>query len=267
MLHEVTDGVWVHQSALLENNAVIVQGPSGVLLVDPGLTNDELSELAEDLRELGQPVVAGFATHPDWDHVLWHPALGEVPRYGAARCAADMSELLAQADWKDQLADAVPPEIADQIPLDLFGRITGLPEGATRVPWDGPELQVIEHQGHAFGHAALLIPDRGVLIAGDMLSDVLVPMPDLGGSATALEDYLAGLELLERADASIVIPGHGSVGTGADVQARIDLDTAYIEALRDGLEFSDPRVEAPKPGWEWVSDMYAGQVSQVTQTE
>ena len=264
MLNKITDGVWVHQSALLENNAVIVQGATGVLLVDPGLTNDELTELAS---ELDQPVVAGFATHPDWDHVLWHPSLGDAPRYGTARCAAEMSSLLAQSDWKDRLAGAVPPEIADEIPLELFGQITALPAGATRIPWDGPEARIIEHQGHAFGHAALLLVESGILIAGDMLSDVLVPMPDVHGSATALEDYLAGLELLERTDASVVIPGHGSVGTGVNVQARIDLDRAYIEGLRDGLEFSDPRVEAPKAGWEWVSDMYTGQVHALTQEE
>jgi hypothetical protein len=26
-------------------------------------------------------VVAGFSTHPHWDHLLWHPRLGDVPRY------------------------------------------------------------------------------------------------------------------------------------------------------------------------------------------
>jgi hypothetical protein len=35
-------------------------------------------------------VVAGFATHPDWDHVLWDAALGDAPRFGTARCAAVM---------------------------------------------------------------------------------------------------------------------------------------------------------------------------------
>jgi hypothetical protein len=33
-------------------------------------------------------VVAGFVTHPDWDHVLWDAALGDAPRFGTARCAA-----------------------------------------------------------------------------------------------------------------------------------------------------------------------------------
>jgi len=33
-------------------------------------------------------VVAGFATHRDWDHVLWDAALRDAPRFGIARCAA-----------------------------------------------------------------------------------------------------------------------------------------------------------------------------------
>ncbi|MFC7830014.1 hypothetical protein [Streptomyces sp. NPDC057375] len=65
MLTPVADGVLVHQSELLRNNTVVVQGEAGVLVVDPGLTTGEMSCLAEDLRRLGQPVVAGFATHPD----------------------------------------------------------------------------------------------------------------------------------------------------------------------------------------------------------
>ena len=80
MLTEVADGVLVHESPLLQNNSINVQGGAGVLLIDPGITADEMACLAGDLRQLGRPVVAGFATHPDWDHVLWHAELGDAPR-------------------------------------------------------------------------------------------------------------------------------------------------------------------------------------------
>ena len=184
MLTQVTEGVLVHQSELLQNNAVVVQGRAGVLLVDPGIKGDEMVGLANDLRESGQPVVAGFSTHPDWDHVLWHAELGEAPRYGTARCAAQMRDLLSNADWKARVAEGLPPEIAEEVPLDLFGLITGLPAETARIPWDGPEVRIIEHQAHAPGHAALLIEERGVLVAGDMLSDVLIPMLDLTAPLT-----------------------------------------------------------------------------------
>ena len=268
MLTRVTGDVRVHHSELLANNAVVVQGDGGVLLVDPGLTNAEMTCLAADLRELGWPVAAGFATHPDWDHVLWHPELGDAPRVGTARGAAFLEELLAQPDWRDRVAGALPPEIVDDTPLDLFGLVTALPVGATHVPWDGPRVRVIEHPAHAPGHAALLVEESGVLIAGDMLSDVFVPMlDDWRSDNDPLADHLTGLRVLEDAavDADYVVPGHGSIGGAGQARARIELDRAYVEALRDGRVPDDPRITSAEPGWEWVSAIHEGQVASVAE--
>jgi glyoxylase-like metal-dependent hydrolase (beta-lactamase superfamily II) len=246
-----------------------VQGRAGVLLVDPGITGDEMACLASDLSELGQPVVAGFATHPDWDHVLWHAELGEAPRYGTARCAAFMRDLRSEAGWKARVAEGLPEEVAEEIPLDLFGLITGLPAETEQVPWDGPRVRIIEHPAHAPGHAALLVEDRGVLVAGDMLSDLFIPMLNDNDIADAIEEYLVGLRLLEgvAGDVDVVVPGHGSIGGAGQVQARIDLDRAYVHALRDGHDPSDPRIgPSAKPGWEWVSDIHNGQAQRVAQS-
>ncbi|MCG5213316.1 MBL fold metallo-hydrolase [Streptosporangium sp. KLBMP 9127] len=269
MLTQVAEGVLVHQSELLQNNTVVVQGRAGVLLIDPGITGDEMVCLANDLRELGQTVVAGFATHPDWDHVLWHPELGEAPRFGTARCAAYMRDLRSNADWKARVAEGLPPEIADETPLDLFGLLTGLPAGTAQIPWDGPGVRIIDHPAHAPGHAALLIEERGVLVAGDMLSDVLVPgLDDLNDTNDPIEEYLVGLRLLEgvAGDVDVVVPGHGSVGGADQVHARIELDRAYVLALREGRVPSDPRVgPSAKPGWEWVSDIHIGEVQRLAE--
>lgn len=86
-----------------------------------------------------------------------------------------MRDLLTNADWKARVAEVLPPEIAEEIPLDLFGLITALPAETSQLPWDGPKVRIIEHQAHAQGHAALFIEERGVLVAGDMLSDILIP--------------------------------------------------------------------------------------------
>jgi glyoxylase-like metal-dependent hydrolase (beta-lactamase superfamily II) len=269
VLRQVAEGVLIHQSELLQNNAVVVQGRAGVLLVDPGITGDEMACLANDLRDLGQPVVAGFSTHPDWDHVLWHAELGEAPRYGTARCAAYMRDLRSNADWKARVAEGLPPEIAEEIPLDLYGLITGLPAETAQIPWDGPKVRIIEHPAHAQGHAALLIEERGVLVAGDMLSDVFIPMlDDLNSTNDPIEDYLVGLRRLEGVadDVDVLVPGHGSVGGADQVHARIDQDRAYVHALREGHVSSDPRIgSSAKPGWEWVSDIHAGQLQRFAQ--
>ena len=267
MLKQVAEGVLIHQSQLLQNNAIVVQGRTGVLLIDPGITGSEMACLAHDLRELGQPVVAGFSTHPDWDHVLWHAELGEAPRYGTARCAALMRELRSNADWKARVAEGLPPEIAEEVPLDLFGLITGLPAATTQIPWDGPEVRIIEHQAHAPGHAALLIEERRVLIAGDLLSDIFIPILDWS-AADPIEDYLVALRLLEgvAGDVDAFIPGHGSAGGAEQLRTRIHQDRAYVQALRDNQVVSDPRIgPSAREGWEWVSDVHAGQLQQLAQ--
>jgi len=267
VLRQVAEGVLIHESEFIQSKSVVVQGRAGVLLIDPGIQGDEMAALANDLRELGQPVVAGFSTHPDWDHLLWHAKLGEAPRYGTARCAAYIRDLLSNADWKARVAEMLPPDIAEEIPLDLLGIITGLPAETAQIPWDGPKVRIIEHQAHAPGHAALLIEERGVLVAGDMLSDILIPFLDLD-AADPIKDYLAALRLLDGVadDVDVLIPGHGSVGGADQVRARIEQDRAYVQALRDGGVPDDPRVGPSATfGKDWLPGVHEWQLQRLAQ--
>ena len=237
MLNQVADGVWVRQSAWVWSNAIAVRGEAGLILVDPGIDGSDLNQLADDLDQLGTPVVAGFSTHPHWDHLLWHPRFGDVPRY-ATPAAAHV------ANGARERAQAMAAESASGIPLEFIAHVTPLPADGGPVPGE-----IIEHQAHAIGHAAILLADRGVLLAGDMLSDVLIPLFDfrqddqVGAYETAL-DRLA--EAARNVD--VLVPGHGAVAEGPEVAARLAADHAYIEALRRGAEPVDPRL-----GQDWLS--------------
>jgi len=261
VLTQVAEGVLVHQSEFCQTNTVVVRGRAGVLLIDPGVREDELVCLANDLSDLGQTVVAGFSTHPHWDHLLWHTSLGTAPRYGTARCAAIVRDRLSDAGAKARIAQFMPPDIVEQVPMDLLGLISGLPAGTEQIPWDGPDIRIVEHQAHAPGHAALVIEECGVLIAGDTLSDMLVPLLDFSDSADPIEDYLEALRLIEGASdhVDVVIPGHGSPGAGDQLQARIDQDRAYLQALRDEQLVSDVRV-SPSATYDWVAGVHERQL-------
>jgi glyoxylase-like metal-dependent hydrolase (beta-lactamase superfamily II) len=105
--------------------------------------------------------------------------------------------------------------------------------------------------------------ERGVLVAGDMLSDVLIPLLDLNDTADPIEDYLAALRLLEGAadDVDVVVPGHGSIGGADQVHARIDQDRAYVHALRDADVLSDPRVGPSATfGKDWLPGVHERQL-------
>src|SRR3954447_10232770 len=166
MLNQVADGVWVRQSEWVWSNAVVVRGEGGLILVDPGIDGSDLNQLGDDVDRLGIPVVAGFSTHLHWDHLLWHSRFGDVPRYGAKANAE-------AAGGVRERAQEMAAASASGIPLELIGLLTALPADGGPVPGE-----LVEHEAHAIGHAAVLLADRGVLLAGDMLSDVLIPLLD-----------------------------------------------------------------------------------------
>jgi glyoxylase-like metal-dependent hydrolase (beta-lactamase superfamily II) len=253
MLTEVADGVFVRQSAFCRSNAIAVRGDDGVLLVDPGVSGADLLELADDLDRLGTAVALGFATHPHWDHVLWHERFGTPPRLGTATCVGATRALRARL--RERAAELAPG--ADQ---SLVGRIAPLPAGAVSLPWSGLDVRVLEHQAHAPGHAALLIQQRGVLIAGDMLSDVEIPLFDPEGDDPA-GDYAVALEQLASLcgqGVAIAVPGHGAVAAGAEIGARIEADQAYVRALREGTDPGDPRVgPGASYGTDWLPEAHA----------
>jgi len=120
MLNQVADGVWVRQSAWVWSNAIVVRGEGGLILVDPGIDGSDLTQFADDVDRLGLPVVAGFSTHPHWDHLLWHARFGDVPRYATPAGAQAASEARERAQ-------RMAAESASGIPLELIGLLRRCP--------------------------------------------------------------------------------------------------------------------------------------------
>jgi len=237
---ELAPGVLVATEQDLTTNSTAVTHPGGgCLLIDPAVSAADLAALAADLTGNGLAPRAGFATHPHWDHVLWSRALGDVPRYAAAAAAADI------AAEHDELADYLRTRSPGH-DLDLAGRLTALPDGAGLIPWDGPEAQLVVHDGHAPGHAAVFFPHTGVLVAGDMLSDMEIPILATERD-DALAEYRTGLgKLAGIRGVRWLVPGHGQVTDGAGFRARVDADRRYLDRLEAGQPFDDPR---GLPGW------------------
>lgn len=235
-LHEVTPGVLVATSSIMATNTTVLTDGHEALVVDPSWTPDELDSLASQLRERCLRVIGGFATHAHHDHLLWHPDLGAAPRLASPRTAA-----LAREE-RDGLQQALGPSFPPDL-KDLMGRV----EPTERMPEhcvpDGLTVELLIHDGHAPGHTALWLPRRGVLIAGDMLSDVEVPLPFWPDDVPA---YRRGLELLSEAAsvARYVIPGHGTVGTDAAGRLRAD-ETLLRNAADDVEQPDDPRLHDP----------------------
>ena len=246
-LTEVAPGVLVATSSYDQTTTTVVAGSGGCLLIDPGVTVAELARLAADLRELGLRPTTGWSTHPHWDHVLWSRDLGRAPRY-ATPAAVWVTET-EQAELARQTQRSAPGH-----DFLLLGRLT--PLDAATIPWDGPQARVIVHDGHAPGHGAVFLPGTGVLVAGDMCSDVEIPLLDLA-ARDPLGDYRTGLERLASvAGVRHVVPGHGHVGDAREFRRRLAADAAYLDALALGHPFGDARLTGPK----WLRDAHDEQL-------
>ena len=249
-LTEVAAGVLVATSTFATTTSTVVIGPSGgCLLVDPGVTVADLAALTDELAHLGLRPVVAWSTHPHWDHVLWSAGLGDAPRYAAPAAVAILQT--EREGMLEQLGQSAPGH-----DLELVGKLRVLDGPA--IPWDGPQARLIVHDGHAPGHGAVFLPDSGVLLAGDMCSDVEIPLLDTVAK-DPLGDYRTGVERLASVPGvRRVVPGHGHVGDAAELRRRLDLDTAYLDAVSAGRPCEDPRLTAESPAW--MRGMHESQV-------
>jgi glyoxylase-like metal-dependent hydrolase (beta-lactamase superfamily II) len=235
-LVEHAPGVWVATSRrYATTSTVLLDGDEGAIVIDPAWDPDELEAIPADLASLGVRCVAGLATHEHYDHVMWHPGLGEVPRWSAPGTVAHLSQererLLAP------LSAYLTPDL-----IAIAGRLDPLPGGD--LPWSGPRTRCITHDAHAPAHLAVLVEDSGVLVAGDMFSDLELPMP--ADEDLTLETYAMGLERLREAVSAsrLLIPGHGT--PTRDPLARYDADRRYLDDLLAGRASTDPRIADPE---------------------
>jgi hydroxyacylglutathione hydrolase len=242
-LTEIAPGVLVATSTFALTTTTVVAGSGGgCLLIDPGVTVAELAGLAGELAERSLVPVVAWSTHPHWDHVLWSRELGDVPRY-AAPAAVQIAET-ERAGMVDGVENSAPGH-----DLGLFGRLVTL--DAQAIPWDGPVAQLIVHDAHTPGHGAVFLPDTGVLIAGDMCSDVEIPLLDTVAE-DAFGDYRTGLSRLAGVSGvRRVVPGHGHVGDAAEFRRRLAADSGYLDALALREPFDDPRITQ-----DWMRDSH-----------
>jgi hydroxyacylglutathione hydrolase len=234
-MDEVAPGIWVATADKYTTTTTVVAGAGGLcLVVDPAVSPADLDALAAWLSSRGLRPPVGWSTHPHWDHVLWSRGLGaDVVRYATPRASRTAERELP--GLTEGVQDSAPGH-----DLALFGRTA--PLAAAEVPWDGPRAVVVAHDAHAPGHGALFLPGSGVLVAGDMCSDIEIPLPDMD-AADPFGTYRHGLGLLASlAGVRAVVPGHGHVADAAELGRRVAADFAYLDAVEAGRDARDPRL-------------------------
>jgi glyoxylase-like metal-dependent hydrolase (beta-lactamase superfamily II) len=236
---EIAPGVLVMTADKYVTTSTLVLRDDRVVIIDPAWTEADLDGIVAYLAQTGRRITTGLSTHNHYDHVLWHPAFGDAPRWGSVRTFE-----IANAS-RDEILRHLAGDIPTDWPHPVDG-LMGLDGSFVPDPFDdgAPEpIEFVLHDAHTPGHTAIWFPERGVVTVGDMLSDVELPMPFYPPD---LDAYLDGLDVLVDvvARADVMVPGHGTPTT--DGMARLDADRRYLDDVLHGRAPSDDRLHLPE---------------------
>jgi glyoxylase-like metal-dependent hydrolase (beta-lactamase superfamily II) len=217
-------------SAVLQVNCVIVRDGEESFAIDSPVLPDELDALPALVAQARFPPPSGLlATHGDWDHMLGRLAYPELA-LGCAESTAARLEA-APGDVQRELRAFDEGLMIERARPLALGAVQALPVPG-RCEIGERELELHRADGHTADGMAVWIGWAGVLVAGDYLSPVELPLLSAGDR---IEAYLATLErlraLLEQAEH--VVPGHGPVIDRERAGVLLEEDAAYLLALRE----------------------------------
>ena len=221
--------VVVTVSRAYQTTCTLVRSGGEAFCVDSPVFADELDVLPAVAEQAGFGVVGLLATHADWDHLLGRYAFPEAP-LGCAETTA--AYLVSHPGATQRGLRAFDEELYVERPGPL--KLGSPPTQSLPVPGHCGigelELELHPADGHTEDGMAVWVPWARVLVAGDYLSPVEIPMLSESGSASAYLATLARLEpLVEQAEH--VVPGHGAPIDGTRAAAILREDRAYVEAL------------------------------------
>jgi glyoxylase-like metal-dependent hydrolase (beta-lactamase superfamily II) len=214
-------------SRVYATGSVLVRSGAEAFCIDSPVLPDELEILPAMAEQAGFGVVGLLATHADWDHLLGRYAFPEAP-LGCAESSA--ARLINEPGAAQRKLRAFDEEfyVTRPGPLSL-GSSQRLPVPG-QIEVGSGVLEVLPADGHTADGMAIWIPWARVLVCGDYLSPVEIPMVNF-----SVDAYLATLARLEPwvEEAAHVVPGHGGPIDGVRAAAILREDRAYLEALPD----------------------------------
>jgi cyclase len=263
-LEEVADGVVAAVARPAgggRGNAAIVRIDGDTLVFDTGMTPQAGAELHDAARRLGRVAVV-VNSHWHADHIRGNQAFPDAEIVATTR-TKELIETRAAAQLAEQQASDFeaallsPPERRER-DRSFAERVESFRELAatiadvelrppTRTFDDRLELAsgcelVTLGGGHTESDAFLVLRDRGVVLAGDVVTVDIHPWIGHGDP----DRWIEILGEFERLAVDRFVPGHGRVATVADVRALREHLRAFL-AEPEGIE-------ARYPGWDFWGD-------------
>lgn len=191
-----------------QNNAhysVFMVTPEGVIVTDP-ISPDAAQWLNNEIQSrFSQPIKYVLYSHDHWDHVSGGAAFNEATIVAHANAVPHIEA----SDYPIELPDIT---FTNELMLTLGGKSVHL---------------YYLGQSHSDNLVYMVFPDASVLFGVDAISVNRLPFQDM--MDTDIDGVIGSISALEQMDVALVAPGHGEVGSLADLAAHRE----YLEKLKE----------------------------------
>lgn len=191
----------------LANNVYLIEGPEGVVVVDPSC---EAARIREALGE--RSVAAIVLTHAHWDHVGAAKELRDATGAPVVASSADAPVIAGDEPFlTGSEFEPCPVDVVVEDGQDVL--LGGLPWQVMVTPGHTPGSMCLYYAGEgADAGAGEEGVDRPILIAGDTLFRGAHGRTDFKGGSQ--RDMLESLRRLKQLpDETLVLPGHNELTT------------------------------------------------------
>lgn len=242
-LREVAAGVFAYVQeggGFCVSNAGVVTGEGEAVVIDALFSPPMTRNFRQALAAAGLPPVRTLVdTHHHVDHTLGNALFPEAVVVAHAKARAEMERVGLP---KDRIL-AIAPHFGP----DLEGARVRLPDIGVEGPaaiWAGGRRMDLLHFGtaHTVGDVLVYLPAERVLFTGDVAFHYVTPLAFEGH----IGRWIEVCRRVEAMDVDVVVPGHGPVGTRADVaKMRGYLELIHREA-RAAFDEGEPPEEAAR---------------------
>lgn len=224
---EVGDRVYRYRYASFDLNVGAVIGDDQVLVIDTRGWRAQADELRRDLRRLSPlPWRQIVNTHAHFDHCFGNELFSGAAIWGHERCAENLRT--RGEEQRSNMIAGMPGAAKELAEVEIVPPDHLVDERATLLV-GGREVELrYLGRGHTDNDLAVLVPDAGVVFAGDLVEE---GAPPSYGDAWPLE-WPETVDRLLAVAPPVVVPGHGDVVDLTFVRRQAEEVAAMAELCR-----------------------------------
>jgi hydroxyacylglutathione hydrolase len=232
-MRKLSNDITIFYSFLWQTTTTLIRGKRELFLFDPNYHPQEIKIVHQAVAEASAGIDKEnrylIFTHSDWDHIVGYPSFIEWQTISQHQLANKSEQIMIEILNKIHKFDA--DMYIDREIKPLYPHIHETIEKEKWVDTSDDKLYFLATPGHTADGLTTFFTNRGVVVAGDMLSKVEFPFI-FHSAKSYIESLDQVREKVKEFEIHTLISGHGEPAESKqEIEQRITQDMAYITTL------------------------------------